>query len=488
MFIHSVDAQSSANGGIIIQVIGEMSNRGEPWRKFAQTFFLAQQPNGYFVLNDIFRFLKEESVEDEEENGQPEAAPPPTVVAQENTVEPAAPGVQASHPTVAATPYDSILPNHLQQQSIPEPSEPAEVVVLEEQKPIIVNGYHPPAPEPTPVVAPIPQAEPIKQAPVVEPSQPSPVMEVQRPLSPQIAPRATPSPTPVAASPAVSAAAAQPLSTPTLSQPSTSTPVPPAPSTAAAAVASKPAPPVTQSPPAPKPAAPKTWANLAAANSNKWGTRVAQDAKGVSAAPPAPVTPPVAPSPSQSRNEHRGGDKEGVHPAYQAALNVSTPQCFVKSVNEVVSHQTLFNTLSARFGPVKDLEIIRSKACAFLEFATLDSARKAIIASLSPNAGGEGGFKIDLENGGHTRVIIETRKERSERQPPRIRPSSQGPGQQGQGQGQGQGQNQGGQPHGQERSGGGGGGHGNNNNNGGGGGGFRSGSTRGRGAGRGGKS
>lgn len=28
VFIHSVDAQSSADGGIIIQVIGEMSNRG----------------------------------------------------------------------------------------------------------------------------------------------------------------------------------------------------------------------------------------------------------------------------------------------------------------------------------------------------------------------------------------------------------------------------------------------------------------------------
>ena len=66
VFIHSVDAQSSADGGIILQVIGEMTNRGEAWRKFVQTFFLAPQPNGYFVLNDIFRFLKEESVEDEE--------------------------------------------------------------------------------------------------------------------------------------------------------------------------------------------------------------------------------------------------------------------------------------------------------------------------------------------------------------------------------------------------------------------------------------
>lgn len=28
-------------------------------RKFTQTFFLAPQDNGYFVLNDVFRYVKE---------------------------------------------------------------------------------------------------------------------------------------------------------------------------------------------------------------------------------------------------------------------------------------------------------------------------------------------------------------------------------------------------------------------------------------------
>ncbi|RXW13964.1 hypothetical protein EST38_g11893, partial [Candolleomyces aberdarensis] len=98
VFIHSVDAQSSANGGIVIQVIGEMSNRNEPWRKFVQTFFLAEQPNGYFVLNDIFRFLKEESVEgdegEEEQDAEtaapvaPEQAPAPVVPVPEAVYEP----------------------------------------------------------------------------------------------------------------------------------------------------------------------------------------------------------------------------------------------------------------------------------------------------------------------------------------------------------------------------------------------------------------
>lgn len=49
----------------MIQVLGEMSNNGLPNRKFSQTFFLAKQPNGYYVLNDIFRYLKDD--EDTEE-------------------------------------------------------------------------------------------------------------------------------------------------------------------------------------------------------------------------------------------------------------------------------------------------------------------------------------------------------------------------------------------------------------------------------------
>ncbi|QSL64541.1 hypothetical protein MERGE_001842 [Pneumocystis wakefieldiae] len=60
VLVSNVDSQASASGGIVIQVLGEMSNCDGPSRKFAQTFFLAEQPNGYFVLNDIFRYLKED--------------------------------------------------------------------------------------------------------------------------------------------------------------------------------------------------------------------------------------------------------------------------------------------------------------------------------------------------------------------------------------------------------------------------------------------
>ncbi|WFC93866.1 hypothetical protein MBRA1_000491 [Malassezia brasiliensis] len=74
VYVSTVDSQASADGGIIIQVIGELSNRGGNWRKFSQTFFLAQQPNGYYVLNDIFRYLSDE--EDEDESAAAEEAQP----------------------------------------------------------------------------------------------------------------------------------------------------------------------------------------------------------------------------------------------------------------------------------------------------------------------------------------------------------------------------------------------------------------------------
>ncbi|RKO93948.1 hypothetical protein BDK51DRAFT_18648, partial [Blyttiomyces helicus] len=60
VLVSNVDSQASLNGGIIVQVLGEMSNKSGASHKFAQTFFLAEQPNGYYVLNDIFRFLKED--------------------------------------------------------------------------------------------------------------------------------------------------------------------------------------------------------------------------------------------------------------------------------------------------------------------------------------------------------------------------------------------------------------------------------------------
>ena len=76
--VTNVDSQESGRD-IVAQVIGEMSNKGNPHRKFVQTFILAEQPNGYYVLNDIFRYIAdedEEPVEDQTPEETIEAVPP----------------------------------------------------------------------------------------------------------------------------------------------------------------------------------------------------------------------------------------------------------------------------------------------------------------------------------------------------------------------------------------------------------------------------
>lgn len=58
----SADSLESADGGVLVQVVGEISWPELQSQKFVQTFFLGKQDTGYFVLNDILRILKDEPV------------------------------------------------------------------------------------------------------------------------------------------------------------------------------------------------------------------------------------------------------------------------------------------------------------------------------------------------------------------------------------------------------------------------------------------
>lgn len=85
--------------------------------------------------------------------------------------------------------------------------------------------------------------------------------------------------------------------------------------------------------------------------------------------------------------------------------------------------------------------MVRSKACAFLEFQSVESARRAIRASLPTNLGGEGGIRIgeDTDAERAPRITVEMRKERGERPMSSRPPRTGGPEQRGSFRGRGRG-------------------------------------------------
>lgn len=56
--IRSVDAQESLNGGVNVLVTGHLTGKDNVLRNFTQSFFLAPQDKGFFVLNDMFRYME----------------------------------------------------------------------------------------------------------------------------------------------------------------------------------------------------------------------------------------------------------------------------------------------------------------------------------------------------------------------------------------------------------------------------------------------
>ncbi|CAN8264862.1 unnamed protein product [Cochlearia groenlandica] len=60
--IETADAQESHERGVIVMVTGHLTGKDNVRKEFSQTFFLAPQDKGYFVLNDVFRFHGEKQV------------------------------------------------------------------------------------------------------------------------------------------------------------------------------------------------------------------------------------------------------------------------------------------------------------------------------------------------------------------------------------------------------------------------------------------
>ena len=55
-----MNSQETLGNGVLVKVSGELSNNGEPMRKFVQTFALARHsPKKYYVHIDIFHYQNE---------------------------------------------------------------------------------------------------------------------------------------------------------------------------------------------------------------------------------------------------------------------------------------------------------------------------------------------------------------------------------------------------------------------------------------------
>ncbi|KAE8440987.1 hypothetical protein EG329_006124 [Mollisiaceae sp. DMI_Dod_QoI] len=343
--VSNVDSQASYDN-IVIQVIGETSNKSADLKKFVQTFVLAQQPTGYFVLNDIFRYINEEGEEEQVENAQDDSAATATLVEDVEM-----PKAQPSSEDPVAPTLDAEVVDKKLEETVEE--EPA----VEETP--ATNGT-PAETEVAPVA--VTEAEDIPEPEVAAKEVEEEVKEPEKPKDPVPSPTITraPSATKVPA-PAQPAAPAKPLSWA---------------SRAAAAVgtAPKPAVPVV----APKTATPPAQAR---------------------AAPPATQATKPTPAPAQTPAISNEKDKENNTPGsgWQTAgsdhakrqnrpQSISTPpekegtMGYVRNVTEKVQTEELRGAL-ATYGQLIYFDINRTKNCAFVEYATPEGYQAAAAAN-----------------------------------------------------------------------------------------------------------
>ncbi|KAF2867895.1 hypothetical protein BDV95DRAFT_501674 [Massariosphaeria phaeospora] len=344
--VTNVDSQGS-DANIVIQVIGEISNKGQPHKRFVQTFVLAEQTNGYFVLNDIFRYLAEDLEEDEDVQ---QDSTPPTTGAQESAPDTAAAEVEdINHSPDAAASEEDLTKVDQKLEEVPD-DEPAEEDVA---PPAAVNG--------TPVPEPAEKVEEETSTSAVATSAESSSQEPEETVAKEtLEPEKPKDPAP--------------------------TPAPTAPKAAPAATPSAP----------PKPTAPRTWASLAA-SAHKVATpavpspaasQAPSQTKSITPAATSTLNQPLAvpshqtsgparePSPANSQSEASGwqpvtgNKKEQTRVQNQPpAVDSDSKRAYIKNVYSQVEEVSLRGALS-KFGEIEYLDISRPKNCAFVDFKT----------------------------------------------------------------------------------------------------------------------
>lgn len=358
--VTNVDSQAS-DAHIVIQVIGEISNKSQPHKKFTQTFVLADQVNGYFVLNDIFRYIVDEEDEPEQEV-VPQVEEVQQVPAAESGYQEPAPTVgEAEESKTLTSSADPVAVEHdaqvvdkeLEEKVLKAPAEP------EEETPATVNGVsaqehvniEPEDSASAAAEAPTPEAE----APEAVPT--SIAEEVTAPEKPQ-----DPEPTPVASPP--KQAAVQPAAPPKPAVPKTWASL--------AASANRVATPTAPSTSGPQPAVPQTRPAPPSAKSSTAAVSTssapsAPSAPSAAAAPAAPVAPAAQRDESPATNQQDEWTAVGSSHTRQQSRQVNTQQQegpqhrgYIKNVHEGVDDSELKARLET-FGELLYFDIARQK-------------------------------------------------------------------------------------------------------------------------------
>ncbi|CAN9515214.1 unnamed protein product [Ophioblennius macclurei] len=185
--IRHVDAHATLNEGVVVQVMGELSNNMQPMRKFMQTFVLAPEgtvANKFYVHNDVFRYQDEvfgdsdseppEESEDEVEELE-DRVPSPDAAAEDSTpfYDPAAssePVVPGDEDEAAASPDPE-----------PEAEKDGEVSAEQKAEPAADTPTETQNAEDQTEKSPAPSAAPPATEAAPTPSEPAP--EENRPFS-----------------------------------------------------------------------------------------------------------------------------------------------------------------------------------------------------------------------------------------------------------------------------------------------------------------
>ncbi|KAG8665636.1 hypothetical protein FPOAC1_010435 [Fusarium poae] len=348
--VSNVDSQASFEN-IVIQVIGETSNKGAEPRKFVQTFVLAQQPSGYFVLNDILRYIDEET--------EAEATTAPEETPEKATEETAAPATEE-----AAPPAEPEAPKSVEETQEEAPAQPldAEVVdhKLEEvstsKDSVTLNGS---VDDKSVAEDKVPEAK--SEAPAetadeaAEELAEEDVKEEEKPKDPS----PTPVSKPIAAPPAAPEKPAGP-------------PKPMTWASRAAAALPRPVVPLSKTPPvnqsrAPAPASSAPTSQPAAAPASTANTPASE------AAPKEAAGWQTAGS--DSKRQARPQSVSGPPPTEKEGT-----LGYVKYVTDKVQDADLKNALAA-YGELTYFDINRQKNCAFVEYKTPEGYQAAAAAN-----------------------------------------------------------------------------------------------------------